>query len=51
MKDILDIVVTILFVFMVFMFIRGFNKQQIKKHTDRLEEIEKRKEKKRKIDE
>ena len=51
MKDILDIVVTILFVFMVFMFIRGFNKQQIKKHTDKLEEIERRKEQKEKIDE
>ena len=31
-----------LFAFMVFMFIRGFNKQQINKHTKRLEENEKR---------
>ena len=51
MKDILDVIVTILFVFMVFMFIRGFNKQQIKKHTDKLEAIEKQKANKEKVDE
>ncbi len=52
MKEILDIIVTVLFVFMVFMFIRGFNKQQIKKHTDRLAEVEKRrKESEDKVDE
>lgn len=52
MKDILDVIVVALFAFMVFMFIRGFNKQQIKKHTDRLEENEKRmNSKKDKIDE
>ena len=52
MKEILDVVVLMLFAFMVFMFIRGFNKQQIKKHTDKLEEIEKKKNaKKEQIDE
>lgn len=42
MKDILDVVVVVIFAFMVFMFIRGFNKQQINKHTKKLEENEKR---------
>lgn len=32
----------VIFVLFVAMFIIGFNRQQIKKHTDRLEEIEKR---------
>ncbi|QKF73425.1 hypothetical protein AFAEC_1264 [Aliarcobacter faecis] len=41
MKEILDTIVVILFVFMVAMFIINFNRQQIKKHTDKLEEIEK----------
>ena len=40
MKDILDFVVLALFVFMVAMFIINFNRQQIKKHTDKLEDIE-----------
>lgn len=43
MKEILDVIVIILFVIIVFGFIRGFNKQQIDKHTKKLEEIEKRK--------
>ncbi len=51
MKDILDVIVTILFVFMVFMFIRGFNKQQIKKHTDKLDAIEKQKTNKEEVNE
>lgn len=42
MKDILDVVVVIMFVIMVFGFIRGFNKQQVEKHQKKLEEIEKR---------
>ncbi|MGB6329703.1 MAG: hypothetical protein WBF48_12330 [Halarcobacter sp.] len=42
MKDILDVVVVILFVFMLIMFLKGFNKQQIAKHTKKLEENEKR---------
>lgn len=45
MKEILDVIVLILFVFFVAMFIIGFNKQQIQKHKDKLDEIEKRKEK------
>jgi len=43
MKEILDVLVLILFVFMVFMFIKGFNKQQIDKYTDKLDDIEKKK--------
>ena len=53
MKEILDIVVLILFAFMIFMFIKGFNKQQINKYTNKLEENEKRssENKKEKVDE
>ena len=52
MKEILDVIVVALFAFMVFMFIKGFNKQQIEKHTKRVEENEKRmNSKKDKIDE
>lgn len=52
MKEILDIVILILFAFMVFMFIKGFNKQQIDKYTNKLEENEKRRSnKEEKIDE
>ncbi len=50
MKDILDIFILILFAFMVFAFIRGFNKQQINKYTKKLEENQKREEKKDKLD-
>lgn len=42
MKEILDTVVIILFVIIVFGFIRGFNKQQVEKHNKKLDEIEKR---------
>jgi len=42
MKDIIDIVVLALFVFMVFMFIKGFNKMQIDKHTKKIDELEKK---------
>lgn len=42
MKEIIDTIVVILFVFMLAMFIINFNRQQIKKHTDRLEDIENR---------
>lgn len=52
MKDIIDIAVVGLFVFMLIMFLRGFNKQQIDKHTKKLEENEeKMNQKKEKIDE
>ncbi len=40
MKDILDTVILIMFVIMVAMFIINFNRQQIKKYTDKLEENE-----------
>lgn len=40
MKEIIDVIVLILFVFMVAMFIINFNRQQIKKYTDKLDEIE-----------
>lgn len=42
MKDILDIIILIMFVIMVALFIINFNKQQIKKYTDKLEENEKK---------
>ena len=35
MKDILDTVILIMFIIMVAMFIINFNRQQIKKHTDK----------------
>lgn len=41
MKEILDVVVLLLFVFFVAAFIIGFNKQQIQKHKDKLDELEK----------
>ena len=41
MKEILDTVILIMFVIMVAMFIINFNRQQIKKHTDKIEENEK----------
>jgi len=40
-KDILDTIILIMFVIMVALFIINFNRQQIKKHTDKLEENEK----------
>lgn len=40
MKDILDTIIVIMFVIMVALFIINFNKQQIKKYTDRLEKNE-----------
>lgn len=49
MKEILDTIILILFVFMAAMFIIGFNKQQIQKHKDKLDEIEKKQ--KDKVDE
>ncbi len=38
MKDILDIIIVILFIAMLAMFIIGFNKQMLAKHKKRLEE-------------
>jgi len=43
MKEILDVVVLAGFAFLLFVFLRGFNEQQVKKHQDKLEEIEKKK--------
>ena len=40
MKEVIDTIIIILFVFMIFMFIKGFNKQQIDKHNKRLDEID-----------
>ena len=51
MKDILDTVILIMFIIMVAMFIINFNRQQIKKHTDKVEENEKRNKQKESIDE
>lgn len=45
MKEILDVIVIVMFVFFVASFIIGFNKQQIQKHKDKLDEIEKQKNK------
>lgn len=45
MKEILDVIVVIVFVFFVASFIIGFNKQQIQKHKDKLDEIQKQKNK------
>lgn len=45
MKEILDVIVLVLFVFFVASFIIGFNKQQIQKHKDKLDEIQKQKNK------
>ena len=43
MKEILDTVILIMFVIMVAMFIINFNRQQIKKHTDKIEKNENKK--------
>jgi preprotein translocase subunit YajC len=45
MKEILDFIVIVIFVFFVASFIIGFNKQQIQKHKDKLDEIQKQKNK------
>ncbi|MBP7742411.1 MAG: hypothetical protein KA073_03440 [Aliarcobacter sp.] len=42
MKDILDTIILVMFVIMVAMFIINFNRQQIKKHTDKVEENERK---------
>lgn len=41
MKEILDIIIVILFVVILAVFIIGFNRQMMKKHKDRLDKIEK----------
>ena len=42
MKDILDTIILVMFVIMVAMFIINFNRQQIKKHTDKVDENERK---------
>lgn len=44
MKEILDFVVFALFIFMLAMFVINFNRQQIKKYTDKLDKIDEIKE-------
>ena len=51
MKDILDTIILIMFVIMVAMFIINFNRQQIKKYTDKIEENENKNSNKDKINE
>lgn len=51
MKEILDTIILIMFVIMVALFIINFNRQQIKKYTDKLEENEKKSSSKEEIDE
>ncbi len=41
MKEIIDIIVVVLFVFMLASFIIGFNRQQIQKHQEKLEKKQK----------
>jgi preprotein translocase subunit YajC len=43
MKEIIDTIVFILFIIILAFFIAGFNRQQVKKHQDKLDEIERRK--------
>ena len=42
MKEILDVVIWIGFAFLLFVFLRGFNEQQVQKHKDKLEEAKKK---------
>ena len=51
MKDILDTIILIMFIIMVAMFIINFNRQQIKKYTDKIEENENKNSNKDKINE
>jgi len=41
MKEILDIIVLVGFVFILFIFLRGMNETQVEKHKKRLEQLEK----------
>ena len=40
MKEVLDIVVLILFIYILFILIRGVNKTQMKKHKDKIKHKE-----------
>ncbi len=46
MKDILDIIILVMFVIMVALFIINFNRQQVQKHKDRLDKNSKKQEQK-----
>lgn len=50
MKEIIDIIVIVLFVYILFIILRGFNEQQVKKHQDMLEEAEKKRKTEREED-
>ena len=51
MKDILDTIILIMFVIMVALFIINFNKQQIDKYKDKLNDSEKKNANKDTLDE
>ena len=51
MKDILDTIILIMFIIMVAMFVINFNRQQVKKHTDKMEKNNKKTSLKDEIDE
>lgn len=51
MKDILDTIILIMFVIMVALFIINFNRQQIDKYKDKLDENEKKNSNKDTVDE
>ncbi|MGA1931548.1 hypothetical protein ACH5BF_02330 [Arcobacter sp. YIC-464] len=51
MKEILDIIILIMFVIMVALFIINFNRQQINKYKDKIEENEKKTSNKETVDE
>lgn len=42
MKEILDVIVIAGFIYILFIFLRGMNENQVEKHKDRLEELEKK---------
>jgi len=50
MKDILDVVVLVGFVYILFIFLRGMNETQTQKNLDRIEEIEKKDKEKKEDD-
>lgn len=42
MKEIISVIVWGGFIYLLFVFLRGMNETQVKKHQDKLDEIEKR---------
>ena len=42
MKEVLDVIVWGGFIYLLFVFLRGMNETQVKKHQDKLDEIEKK---------